>query len=1150
MNPTTAALQYSIELDDRPARESTSRMQAALETMEKIIQSIGNAVVEAKNKAMDGVGAIGHFFEEAFAKLQELSKLMMAGPVAAADYFYKVLASMEPIWFRIRTQAQTYARSLLEVTGEQKRQLGVLKEHESVWKRITDNVREHRKLIVDAALAAAPVALAGKGMIEQHNLRRFTQENPNLNLKDLDRINLMSKAQGSEISWMGFSDDDVRQAYLEFAKAKIPLDKWNETLRLTSKQAYATGESLQATAAGVSQLSLSVGGSYAAMDKYVGIGQALAGVLKTSVSDIFSMNQEAVEAGKKVGLSGLALVEHAGAATAYRGAFKSVGAEGVDPLLSGLVNDIALGSLQLGPQSRTQLALFGIRENKDIDAMQAQEKVGNTAAVYERLSKGLHEYLEGKRDEHGRITRPGTTPELATLQLRGGEDKEFQGSLEQYRARWEEFQQISTSAAATLPGAVSKDAHKDLTQQFATLWNQVKRPAILIKTKLYQGFREMTQPLADHLGGMSTALEAVNDWLEKPENLSPKHFAEGLVAAVVGWKVALKPLLKIGLKSGLGKLGSLLVKHSQGGWKYVGHAMQFVAAPYKHLTEWLGRNPVANPVSAKIGKAIETVGTKLGVGGPGPLGKLARWAGPKLGKVARIAGTALSARDLIAVTQDLKKQNIGEQFANMAMAHEDKDEKRSVWQKMNPFASLQDALEDIGNLKGLQVKVQKSLAKAWGPISWIGDLSGYIEKIGTGLGKFWDWWQQTEELPGQLFGKVIDSFKDKVLTVFDSIYLGIAEGAQKLLPKWAFNQLFPEFEAVKKDIQASRKAKEGPSAASVVPPQHHDLVPGSPAWRAKQARVGGHSGQWETMPPPTNAPTTPVPSQDLTKSRSPIVAAAAAARAAGAPSPISTQAAPGSPLTAPPGGAQRPAQGQRDAPSAITPEFWTRVLGNLGAAATQTNIESLQAWSRREGTRAHWNPLATTKGGYPGETNFNSAGVKNYPDEATGALATADTLKKYTKVMAALMQSLPSTQWASAGVSSDLLRWSGGGYSSLPTVTAASMASLPPTAEDPASQRTGEGHSTYVPPPGRPATTVGETRQAAMAPPMEGSVPLTDNRQASAPVVNVHQEEVVKKLDELIQLLRDQKATTRVAPAKSQPNSGSDYARRTVQFAT
>src|SRR5258706_11254188 len=51
----------------------------------------------------------------------------------------------------------------------------------------------------------------------------------------------------------------------------------------------------------------------------------------------------------------------------------------------------------------------------------------------------------------------------------------------------------------------------------------------------------------------------------------------------------------------------------------------------------------------------------------------------------------------------------------------------------------------------------------------------------------------------------------------------------------------------------------------------------------------------------------------------------------------------------------------------------------------------LAIWQACEGGSATWNPINTTQP-EPGATNYNSVGVKNYPDKATGIRGTATTL--------------------------------------------------------------------------------------------------------------------------------------------------------------
>jgi hypothetical protein len=69
----------------------------------------------------------------------------------------------------------------------------------------------------------------------------------------------------------------------------------------------------------------------------------------------------------------------------------------------------------------------------------------------------------------------------------------------------------------------------------------------------------------------------------------------------------------------------------------------------------------------------------------------------------------------------------------------------------------------------------------------------------------------------------------------------------------------------------------------------------------------------------------------------------------------------------------------------------TELLDTLGAPHSASNLALLNAWQGCEGGSATFNPLNTTQPG-PGATNYNSAGVKNYPDNLTGLVATAATL--------------------------------------------------------------------------------------------------------------------------------------------------------------
>ena len=83
------------------------------------------------------------------------------------------------------------------------------------------------------------------------------------------------------------------------------------------------------------------------------------------------------------------------------------------------------------------------------------------------------------------------------------------------------------------------------------------------------------------------------------------------------------------------------------------------------------------------------------------------------------------------------------------------------------------------------------------------------------------------------------------------------------------------------------------------------------------------------------------------------------------------------------------------------PQFGQGVLRGMGVKPTPAKMRFLQAWAQAEGTKAQYNPFATTRKGYQGETNFNSVGVKNYANRQQGIKATVDTLSLdyYTNIV-------------------------------------------------------------------------------------------------------------------------------------------------------
>lgn len=74
------------------------------------------------------------------------------------------------------------------------------------------------------------------------------------------------------------------------------------------------------------------------------------------------------------------------------------------------------------------------------------------------------------------------------------------------------------------------------------------------------------------------------------------------------------------------------------------------------------------------------------------------------------------------------------------------------------------------------------------------------------------------------------------------------------------------------------------------------------------------------------------------------------------------------------------------------PPYWAeRLCRTIGAGPGPENVRFLHAWAAAEGGTAEWNPL-NTEFDLPGATNYNTAGVKNYPRPTWGVCATVLTL--------------------------------------------------------------------------------------------------------------------------------------------------------------
>lgn len=75
--------------------------------------------------------------------------------------------------------------------------------------------------------------------------------------------------------------------------------------------------------------------------------------------------------------------------------------------------------------------------------------------------------------------------------------------------------------------------------------------------------------------------------------------------------------------------------------------------------------------------------------------------------------------------------------------------------------------------------------------------------------------------------------------------------------------------------------------------------------------------------------------------------------------------------------------------------FAKRIVNGFDLEVIRPRIVALVAWQSAEGTRARYNPLATTQR-MPGSSAMkgNTAGVQDYPDLKTGVAATIKTLKQ------------------------------------------------------------------------------------------------------------------------------------------------------------
>ena len=100
-------------------------------------------------------------------------------------------------------------------------------------------------------------------------------------------------------------------------------------------------------------------------------------------------------------------------------------------------------------------------------------------------------------------------------------------------------------------------------------------------------------------------------------------------------------------------------------------------------------------------------------------------------------------------------------------------------------------------------------------------------------------------------------------------------------------------------------------------------------------------------------------------------------------------------------------------------DFYKSILDCIGAKPTRSNLLFMYAWRQAEGGDAKNNPFNTTQK-WPGATNYNSTGVKNYQTAQDGIQATCKTLKngKYEKVVQGFKNDVGLSQLSDAVVSS------------------------------------------------------------------------------------------------------------------------------------
>lgn len=111
-------------------------------------------------------------------------------------------------------------------------------------------------------------------------------------------------------------------------------------------------------------------------------------------------------------------------------------------------------------------------------------------------------------------------------------------------------------------------------------------------------------------------------------------------------------------------------------------------------------------------------------------------------------------------------------------------------------------------------------------------------------------------------------------------------------------------------------------------------------------------------------------------------------------------------------------------------QYAQAVLSGLGQPDTAQAQLNLLQWMQGEGGQAAFNPLNTTLNyQLPGESNYNSSGVQNYPNYQAGVAATVQTLQssKYAQVVQNLNsptsvfdQAVTSSPWGTKNLTANV----------------------------------------------------------------------------------------------------------------------------------